>query len=145
RRRACEPERPRRPDLERDLQPRWKAGPHRVRRPHRSHLERRERRRDRCPERPYALRQQRSIQPRWKSGDHSISRRGTDMGFQKGKEVLLLKGHSSSVLSAVFSADGRRIATASADNTARIWDFESGQEVAVLRGHTSEVRSVALT
>jgi WD40 repeat protein len=40
------------------------------------------------------------------------------------------------VSSAAFSADGKRVLTASDDNTARIWDAESGAEIAVLKGHT---------
>jgi WD40 repeat protein len=39
------------------------------------------------------------------------------------------------VWSAVFSLDGSRIVTASADNTARIWDAASAKQIAVLRGH----------
>ena len=37
--------------------------------------------------------------------------------------------------SAAFSGDGKRVVTASDDNTARIWDAESGKEIAVLKGH----------
>ena len=35
--------------------------------------------------------------------------------------------------------------TASADNTARLWDAESGSEIAVLKGHTAAVRSAAFS
>jgi hypothetical protein len=56
-----------------------------------------------------------------------------------------LKGHSGPVLGASFSGDGRRVVTASKDNTARIWDAESGKEMAVLRGHTGDVRSAAFS
>ena len=38
-------------------------------------------------------------------------------------------------MSAAFSADGKRVVTASDDKTARIWDAESGKEIAVLKGH----------
>ena len=41
-----------------------------------------------------------------------------------------LKGHTGSVRSAAFSPDGKRIVTASEDNTARLWDAESGKEIA---------------
>jgi hypothetical protein len=43
----------------------------------------------------------------------------------------------------VFSGDGKRVATASDDATARIWDAESGEEIAVLKGHALPVSSAA--
>jgi WD40 repeat protein len=49
------------------------------------------------------------------------------------------------VNSAAFSGDGKRVVTASFDNTARIWDAESGKEIAVLKGHTSFVSSAAFS
>ena len=48
---------------------------------------------------------------------------------------LLLGGHEERVTSALFSPDGARIVTASADTTARIWDAATGKEITVLRGH----------
>ena len=48
---------------------------------------------------------------------------------------LVLRGHSKDLAEARYSPDGRRIVTASDDNTARIWDAETGREQAVLRGH----------
>ena len=48
----------------------------------------------------------------------------------------LLKGHSAWVRSAAFSGDGKRVVTASNDNSARIWDAESGTEIAALRPKT---------
>ena len=47
--------------------------------------------------------------------------------------------------SAAFSGDGKRVVTASRDNTARIWDAESGKEIAVLKGHTGSVSSAAFS
>ena len=41
---------------------------------------------------------------------------------QRLSEQVLLKGHEQSVFSAVFSPDGRRVVTTSADFTARLWD-----------------------
>jgi WD40 repeat protein len=49
------------------------------------------------------------------------------------------------VTSAAFGPDGTRIATASSDRTARIWDAARLNELAVLRGHTDELRSVAFS
>lgn len=53
--------------------------------------------------------------------------------------------HQGWVFAAGFSPDGRRVVTASADETARIWDVSSGQLIAVLTGHTSAVRSAAFS
>ena len=40
-----------------------------------------------------------------------------------GALLAILEGHTDSVLSAAFTSDGRRVVTASADGTARIWDL----------------------
>jgi len=55
----------------------------------------------------------------------------------------ILRGHQMIIRSAAFSPDGASIATASADNTARIWDVATGREITVLRGHEGAVASVA--
>jgi uncharacterized protein with WD repeat len=44
-----------------------------------------------------------------------------------------------------FSPDGTRLATASQDGTARLWDGRTGQELLALRGHTAVVTSVAFS
>ena len=49
--------------------------------------------------------------------------------------LVVLRGHTYEVNSAVFSSDGRLILTASEDYTARIWDI-TGKQLAVLKGHT---------
>jgi hypothetical protein len=54
-----------------------------------------------------------------------------------------LDGHGDYVRSAAFAPDGRRIVTASADRTARIWDADTGRPVATLEGHGDWVRSAA--
>ena len=45
----------------------------------------------------------------------------------------------------VFSPDGGRLATASDDNSARIWDATNLEEILTLRGHTREVHSLAFS
>ncbi len=52
-----------------------------------------------------------------------------------------LVGHEARVLSAQFSPNGRSIVTASADNTARVWNAATGKQITLLRGHEGEVTS----
>src|SRR5271165_908158 len=56
---------------------------------------------------------------------------------------VTLRGHSGAVLSVAFSQDGKHLATASEDNTAKVSDAASGKEVLTLKGHTAPVNSVA--
>ncbi|ARV57431.1 hypothetical protein BZZ01_01210 [Nostocales cyanobacterium HT-58-2] len=55
-----------------------------------------------------------------------------------------LQGHSSCVTSVAFSPDGKTIATASDDNTVRLWNL-NGQLLKTLLGHSSYVLSVAFS
>jgi len=54
-----------------------------------------------------------------------------------------LRGHTGWVMKAVFSPDGKRIASASRDGTARIWPSDGRGVPIVLRGHTGELKTVA--
>jgi WD40 repeat protein len=54
-----------------------------------------------------------------------------------------LTGHTSFVSSVAFSPDGHRLASASDDNTVRIWNADTGQQIgAPLTGHTDPVHDV---
>jgi RNA polymerase sigma factor (sigma-70 family) len=57
--------------------------------------------------------------------------------------VRSLSGHHSTVTAVAFSPDGQRLATASFDQTFRVWDLASGQMVFVGKGHNGVVRSLA--
>jgi WD40 repeat protein len=56
-----------------------------------------------------------------------------------GKTTMALSGHDG----VAWSPDNRKIATASADNTATIWDAESGKPLIILRGHEGYVIGLA--
>jgi WD40 repeat protein len=78
-------------------------------------------------------------------------------GFiEKGKHVVgihlitlateamrTLRGHTGAVTALSFSRDGKRLASASRDMTARVWDVDSGVCVQTFEGHTGAVFDVA--
>jgi WD40 repeat protein len=49
------------------------------------------------------------------------------------------------VFTAAFSPDGKRVVTASADHTPRVWDAESGRLLATLTGHQDGVPAAAFS
>lgn len=57
-------------------------------------------------------------------------------------EQLIALDHPDQVVDAVFSADGKLIATAGWDHAARIWNTVTGEEIQALHGHTASILSV---
>ena len=62
-----------------------------------------------------------------------------------GLSIVPQLGHPGQVTDIAFSPDGRFLATASNDRTARLWDVGTGVELKVLRGHWSTVSSIAFS
>lgn len=54
-----------------------------------------------------------------------------------------LTGHSRAVVCVQYSPDGSILASASGDNTCKLWDSDSGQLLRTLEGHT-KVRNQAV-
>src|SRR5262249_25170471 len=59
--------------------------------------------------------------------------------------VRTLGRHDTVVAAVAYSADGRRLISASKDMSAKVWDVATGDELLTLRGHAGEVWAVALS
>jgi WD40 repeat protein len=66
-------------------------------------------------------------------------------GLRRPRHTRVLEGHSGDVNSVAFSPDGLTLASASNDETIRLWDAATGQPTATLKGHTDWVRAVAFS
>jgi eukaryotic-like serine/threonine-protein kinase len=96
------------------------------------------------------------MQPAWDAGQVGRLREllGTteaypDRGFEwyywqrlGHPERYTLVGHRADVRSISWSPDGRRLATASWDGTAKVWDAADGREILTLAGNTGQVNAV---
>jgi WD40 repeat protein/transcriptional regulator with XRE-family HTH domain len=56
--------------------------------------------------------------------------------------VQLVLHHDAEVWNVIFSPDGKQVATASQDKTAKIWDAATGKLLITLRGHRESVNGI---
>jgi WD40 repeat protein len=56
-----------------------------------------------------------------------------------------LKGHSGWVTGVAFSADGKRLASGSSDQTIKFWDVPTGQEMTTVASKIKEVQALAFS
>ena len=57
----------------------------------------------------------------------------------------ILTGHTNWIYDAVFSPDGKRLATGGWDHVIRIWSTESGELEMTLRDHSTEIYCLAFS
>jgi WD40 repeat protein/serine/threonine protein kinase len=62
-----------------------------------------------------------------------------------GRLLRSFQGHSGRVYGVAFSADGRRIASTSADKTLKVWDARAGREERTIRGDGGNLLGVAFS
>jgi WD40 repeat protein/DNA-binding SARP family transcriptional activator len=68
---------------------------------------------------------------------------GAVVDLSTGKPLVALRGHKWWLNDIAWSPDGRFVATAGADGTARVWDPDTGETRFTLFGHSGGVTSVA--
>ncbi len=59
-----------------------------------------------------------------------------------GKDLRVLKGHTSDVYAVAFSVDGLTLATGSEDKTVKLWRVATGELLRTCKGHTATVSAV---
>lgn len=62
-----------------------------------------------------------------------------------GKRLRQFSGHENSIMSVVYSQDGRHVVTGSVDGTVIIWDEDTGGQIRKFRGHDGTILSVAVS
>jgi WD40 repeat protein len=79
---------------------------------------------------------------KWDKGKQQWTGEIQIYGSKGGKLDGTIKGHTERIKAVALSPDGKKLATASEDGTAKIWDMD-GKELFNLKGHTGPVLCVA--
>jgi AAA ATPase domain/WD domain, G-beta repeat len=61
------------------------------------------------------------------------------------RAAAALEGHANGVSACAVTPDGRRVVSASADKTLKVWDLASGRAEAALEGHAAGVSACVVT
>lgn len=62
-----------------------------------------------------------------------------------GREICTIPGDRTWESCAVFSPDGKRLASGNANKTVKIWDAANGQQLVACQGHTGAIYTVAFS
>jgi WD40 repeat protein len=65
--------------------------------------------------------------------------------WDRGGRAVVMRGHEDEVMTVVFTADGGKVLSSSADGTLRLWDARTGAALAVLQSGEDNVNDVALS
>jgi WD40 repeat protein/tRNA A-37 threonylcarbamoyl transferase component Bud32 len=63
----------------------------------------------------------------------------------RARQLATLRGHADGVLAVAFSPDARRLATAGADRSIKVWDRPRARLLLTLRGHRGTVSAVGFS
>lgn len=85
------------------------------------------------------------IRIRWRRFLHCFSTLLALAGFGAAAEIVLQRGHDLEALAAVYSPDGRIIASSGEAEAIRLWDRESGDLIGTLPGHSERVIALAFS
>ncbi len=67
------------------------------------------------------------------------------LSLATGQIQRVLTGHQGPIFGLHFDAEGQRLASGSADETARIWNVGTGKTEQVLKGHSNDIFGVAFS